>query len=130
MRLESALAANLHWIRAVEQEKRHARPRQKTGVGDHGNKRYIDLIEVELNDDETPLASYRLAAVLVPLAPKAPDYRPLTERIDKLEKSVQAIPAPADFTPLVRRIDTLEQRLGKFPKPEKVDLQPIDGRLR
>ena len=143
----------------------------------------VDFAPVESRLES--LAS-QIANMPQPEKPKDPDLRPLTDRIEKLEQEVRAIPAPADINPLskglqnletavrnipapprpqevdlqpvrkdlasisekirslpkverpepvnlmpvVRQIDALEKRVGAMPQPEKVDLKPIDSRLR
>ncbi len=97
---------------------------------------------VSLNSVEDGLDALRkqVAGIPVPQKPKEPDLNPLIERIEKLERSVAAIPAPADLGPIVkglgdlapvaRQIGLLEQRIAEIPVPESVDLKPVDRRLR
>ena len=37
---------------------------------------------------------------------------------------------PVSLAPVVRQIETLEERVSAMPQPERVDLHPIDSRLR
>lgn len=68
----------------------------------------------------------------VPEKQKEPDFRPLHERIEKLEKGINAIPAPADLAPVSMRLGKLEEAVSRIPKPapqKDVDLQPVKNEL-
>ena len=63
---------------------------------------------------------------------KEPDFRPLLERIQKLEKGINAIPAPANLAPVSERLGKLEEAVSRIPKPapqKDIDFQPVKNEL-
>lgn len=63
---------------------------------------------------------------------KEPNFAPLTERFEKLERGVSAIPSPTDLAPLVKRLASLEDLVRNIPKPaaqKDVDLTPVTRQL-
>jgi predicted flap endonuclease-1-like 5' DNA nuclease len=74
----------------------------------------------------------QVSALPVPLPPKDPDFRPIFERIEKLEGDIRAIPAPADLVPVTTRLGSLEDVVRSIPKPapqKDIDLQPVTREL-
>ena len=74
----------------------------------------------------------RIDDIPEPAKPKAPDLRPLTDRIDKLDREIRAIPAPVDIDPLNERLRSLETAVRNIPAPppqQEVDLQPVHNGL-
>jgi predicted flap endonuclease-1-like 5' DNA nuclease len=73
-----------------------------------------------------------IGSIPVPVAPKDPDFRPLVDRIEKLESGIHAIPAPTDIGPLSTRLSELETAVRNIPDPapqQEVDLQPVQNEL-
>lgn len=63
------------------------------------------------------------------------DLKPVHDDLSSIREQIRRMPKvetheAVSLTPVVRQIDALEQRVKAIPRPDKVDLRPIDGRLR
>ena len=85
----------------------------------------VDFAPVESRLES--LAS-QIANIPQPEKPKDPDLRPLTDRIQKLEQEIRAIPAPADINPLSKGLQNLETAVRNIPAP--VDINPLSKGLQ
>lgn len=100
----------------------------------------------------------KVHSIPAPEKQREPNFKPLIERIEKLERGIKAIPAPADLAPVsarlgkledavrnipkvethkpvdlapvTRQLGSLEKRVNSIPRPEAVNLKPVDSRLR
>jgi predicted flap endonuclease-1-like 5' DNA nuclease len=89
----------------------------------------VDLVPVE---SQLKSLSGQIANIPVPIAPSQPDFSPLTDRIEKLEMEIHAIPAPADIGSLGKRLQDVETAVRGIPEPapqKVVDLQPVQNAL-
>lgn len=72
----------------------------------------------------------QIASIPAPEKPKAPDLRPLADRIEKLQREIHAIPAPPDIGPLNERLQALDTAVRSIPPPrQEFDLQPVRNEL-
>lgn len=63
------------------------------------------------------------------------DLQPLHKDLLSIREQISGLPKvethePVSLAPVVRQIDALDERLSAIPAPDKVDLQPINSRLR
>lgn len=70
-----------------------------------------------------------------PAAQKEVDLRPVQSELSSIRTQIKELPKvetheAVSLVPLVSKFDALEKRVSELPQPEKVDLKPIDGRLR
>lgn len=70
-----------------------------------------------------------------PTSQKDVDLGPIRHDLSLIRDQIKALPkvethGPVDLAPVARQIDALEKRVSSIPPPEKVDLKPLDKRLR
>jgi len=76
-----------------------------------------------------------IANIPAPAPQQEVDLQPVQNELSSIRGQISGLPKvethePVDLAPLVGQVDALEKRVSRLPQPEKVDLKPIDGRLR
>lgn len=90
----------------------------------------IDPLRQRLAELETAVRS-----IPEPPPQKEVDLQPVQNELSSIRSQISGLPKvethqPVDLAPLVGQVDALEKRVSRIPQPEKVDLKPVDGRLR
>ncbi|MCP5090654.1 MAG: hypothetical protein GY949_07010 [Gammaproteobacteria bacterium] len=76
-----------------------------------------------------------IKAIPVPEKPAAIDFAPVMGKIEALQAAVRGIPPvelpdPVDLVPVTTQLNLLEQRVKSIPQAPRVDLGPVDRRLK
>lgn len=77
----------------------------------------------------------KIRAIPAPLPPQELDLKPVHNDLSSIREQIRELPkvethGPVSLTPVIRQIDALDKRVSAIPQPDKVDLTPINGRLR
>lgn len=74
-------------------------------------------------------------SIPAPPAPQEFDLKPVHDELSSIREQIRGLPKvethePVSLAPVVHKIDELEKRISAISQPAKIDLKPIDGRLR